>query len=156
MRRGFAVIAIIGGLVVAAIVLYFPAYFWFFPYLHDQTLSRFSQDLTDVRLPPNTQEIERLHRVGQQSGNSDHCDYFAGEMFRTDLSKEQFEEYYRNHYNGESSVRFFWINQDNVEDIGIFTLKDWIIQKENNLGQQTVVVYIFEGAMTSAVDYRCS
>ena len=145
---------IVGGLVLAAIVLYFPAYLWFFPYLHDKALVNFSQPLVSIQFPAQTQEVDRVSVVGQQSGNGDNCDYFSGVMAQTSLSKEELEQYYRSKYSGESPVRFFWLDQDS-NDIAIHTLKEWVEDK-NKTNNADVVIYIFEGAMTSAIDYRCS
>lgn len=160
-NKGSIVFIAIGGIFLAASVLYFPAYLWFFPYLHDKTLDNFAGPFVNIQLPERTQEVDRLSIVGHQSGNSDHCDYLAAKLLKTDLSKSEVEKYYRDKYAGKSQVHFFWTNEPHepgigaVNPTGIYTLNDWINieakEKDANL-----VVYIFEGSMTSALDPRCS
>jgi hypothetical protein len=151
----------IGVLLVCCVVLYFPAYFWFFPYIHDYTLDRFAEPLISITAPQKTQILDRLSRIGQQTGNSDHCDYFAAIVLKTELPKDEVESYYRKNYDGKSGLAFVWLNEKNNYTAGdsridvIHTLKDWIDNKQAS-NKANLIVYIFEVAMTSAIDYRCS
>jgi len=159
--KGFAVIWIIGGLVVAIVVIYAACLMWVFPQLHNQTLDKFSSQLLTIPVPQKTQLIDTLSEVGQQSGNSDHCDYLGALLLKTDLSKSDAEKYYRDNYKGSSQLHFYWTNEPHQPGIGavnptnIFTLDSWVNDKSKITGAN-LIVYIFEGAMTSAFDYRCS
>jgi len=162
MQRGFTVFGIIGVIVLAIVVLSIPAYLWLLPALHDRTLNQFSQTLTQIQLPQNTQQIGELSKVGQQIANSDHCDYFAGVMVKTALPKEQFENYYRSQYTGKSELKFLWLDEESeyttdsqYDPTVIHTLKDWVADKSLS-NKANAVVYIFEVGMTSALDLRCS
>lgn len=161
MKRGFAVMWIIGGLVVGAIILYAVSFTWVFPQLHNQTLAKFSSQLVTLPAPQKTQVIDSLSVVGQQSGNSDHCDYLGALLLKTDLSKDDIEKYYRDNYKGNSQLHFYWTNEPHQPGIGavnptnIFTLDSWVNDKAKSTGAN-LIIYIFEGSMTSAFDYRCS
>jgi hypothetical protein len=122
MKRGFAVIGIIGGLFAAVIVLYAISFVWIFPRLHDQTLSKFSSELTNIPVPQKTQLIDTISEVGQQSGNSDHCDYLGALLLKTDLSKSDAEKYYRDSYRGTSQLHFYWTDEPHQPGIGAVRL----------------------------------
>jgi len=159
-KREFLIV-IIAVTIVGAVTLYVTSFLWFFPHLHDKTLNVFSQRLFSTPLPENTQEIERINKVGLQSGNSDHCDYLAALLLKTALSKSDIEKYYENNYKGDSQLHFYWVNELYVPGIGvvnptnIFTLDDWVNNKSKISGAN-LILFIFEGAMTSAFDFRCS
>jgi len=159
--KGLRLIVIIGGLVVVLIVLYAAAFMWLFSQFHNQTLSRFTSQLTRIPVPEKTLLIDTLSQVGQQSGNSDHCDYLGALLLKTELSKSDAERYYRDNYKGASQLHFYWTDESHQPGIGaanptnIFTLNDWVNSKAKDTGAN-LILYIFEGSMTSAFDYRCS
>jgi hypothetical protein len=161
MHRGFATIGIIGGLVVGVIVLYVACFVWVFPYFHDQELQDFSRPLASVAPPEQTKEIDQLSQVGQQTGNSDHCDYLLAFLLKTTLPKQEIERYYTDRYKGKSQLNFFWIAEPHNPGIGavnptnISTLDEWVNITSKTSGAN-LIVYIFEAGMTSAFDYRCS
>lgn len=161
MKTGIATIGIILGLIVIIVGGYFGSYLWLFPNLHDQTLKEFSEPLANISNSEDIQRIDSLSEVGQQSGNSDHCDYLAAQLVKTDLSKSEVEKYYRENYKGNSTLNFYWFDEPHKPGIGvvnstnIFTLNDWV-NNVSKTGNANLIVYIFEGAMTSSFDYRCS
>ncbi len=145
---------------IVLIGIYFGWLFSVGPYMHDQVLERFSNQLLSIPVPGDTQLLKTTSIVGQQIGNGDHCDYLAAMQIQTNLSKEDVENYYRESYKGESEVNFIWLNEENeytsdgFNPLVIFTLKDWI---HNDLNQNSsLIVFIFEPSMTSSFDYRCS
>jgi hypothetical protein len=101
---------------------------WLVPYLHDQTLNGFR----NIPIPAKTQEVDNLSQVGQQSGNSDRCDYLATLLLKTDLSQPELEKYFANNYKGKSQLNYFWVNEPHKPGIGavnptnILTLDDWV------------------------------
>jgi hypothetical protein len=115
-------IVIIGGLVVVLIVLYSAAFTWLFPQFHNQTLSRFTSQLTRIPVPENTSLIDTLSQVGQQSGNSDHCDYLGALLLKTELSKSDAERYYLDNYKGASQLHFYWTDESLKSDEFTFVL----------------------------------
>ena len=161
MKRGFASFGILSLAAAVIAVLFIPVYLWIAPKLHDRTLVRFSKPLLSISVPENTQQIDALSRVGLQSGNSNHCDYLAALLLKTGLKKNDLEAYYQDSYKGESTVEFFWINEPhgtgigNVNPTGIFTLNDWVNNVKPEETDANVIVYIFEGDMTSSLDLRC-
>jgi hypothetical protein len=154
--------ALLSALVFTAVVLYFPAYFWVFPYLHDRTLQDFSSRFMSISLPDKTQEIDKLTRVGQQSGgNINECDYLAAFLLKTELPRIELEKHYSSHYRGKSEVEFYWLNEAHgsgigeINPTGIPTFTDWLNSKSKGTGAN-VIVYIMEPALTSSIDPRCS
>jgi hypothetical protein len=160
MKKSKAIIVTVVAILVGVIALYFVSLLWFFPYIHNQDLSRFSQPLMSIPPPADTQVLDSIIQVGQQSGNSDHCDYLAAWLLKTSSTKQDIEKYYSKNYKGGSSLNFFWISEPHKLGIGtvnstnISTLDYWVDNKSKSEGAN-LIVYIFEGAMTSAFDYRC-
>jgi len=160
MKNGFVLIGIIAGLIVGGVALYIASYLWLLPYFHNQNLKEFSEQLVIIPPPAKTQEIDKLNQIGQQSGNGDHCDYLSALLLKTDIPKPEVEKYYSDNYKGKSRLYFFWINEPhkpgigNVNPTNIFTLDEWVNNKSKTTGAN-LIIYIFEGAMTSAIDYRC-
>ena len=153
LTSGLGILALLG--------LYFAWYVWIGPYLHDKTLAKFSEQLFEIQLPDNAVLLDRISVVGQQEGNSDHCDYLAAIQLQTELPKSALENHYKNSYSGDSEVKFVWLDEENpytnkeFDPLVIFSLKDWIINKLDD-SRSSVVIYIFESGMTSAIDRRCS
>ncbi len=100
MKKSLITIGIIVSLVIASVAFWLISYLWVFPHLHDKTLREFYQSLTSIPVPEETNLIDSLSEVGQQSGNSDHCDYLAAELLKTNLSKSEIENYYIGNYKG--------------------------------------------------------
>jgi hypothetical protein len=161
MKKGLTTIGIIAGLVILVIGSYFVSYRWLFPYLHNQTLKQFSEPLIGITPSPGIQKIDSISEVGQQSGNSDHCDYLAAQLLKTDLPKSEIEKYYRSNYKGKTELNFFWTDEPHKPGIGavnptnISTLDEWVNTKSKMTGAN-LIIYIFEEGLTSAFDYRCS
>src|SRR5262245_23557602 len=84
------------------------------PHFHDVTLERFAEPLLTIPPPADSKDIETLTRVGQQTANTDHCDYLAALMLETKLPKVEVEDYYRKAYKGKSRVEFVWLNEQNI------------------------------------------
>lgn len=147
-------------LVILGIGLYICSFFWVVPLFHDATLKNFSEPLLSISVPENTRQIGSISVVGQQFTAGDHCDYLAGVLINSSLTKESIQKYYKDHYVGKSEVRFVWLDEENpytkemFDPQTIFSLKDWI--KDHSNASPTAAVYIFEGHMTSSFDYRCS
>ena len=148
-------------IIIGIIVVYSVCYFFIIPKLNNQTLERFSQRLTSVALPPNTQQIQQVDEVGQLSGSGDHCDYLSAIMLKTTLPKAELENYYNNNYKGTTKIDFIWTDEMTVtkenrigNPTGVATLSDWFMNKDQN-DQTDVVVYIFDWGKGSSVDPRC-
>ena len=147
-------------LIVIFLCLAVLAYVWFLPMLHDKTLEKFSEQFLSIIPPQGTQVVDTLSIIGHQSGNSNHCDYLVATLLKTKLPKSDIETYYINEYKGSSRINFFWLDNAQGKDIftvnptGIYTLNEWVNVKSNET-QANVIIYIFEGAMTSALDLRC-
>ncbi len=57
----------------------------------------FTNNLENIPLPPKTQRIGATHSsFGLLSGNSNHCDYSASYLIKTELTPIEIKEHYRN------------------------------------------------------------
>lgn len=156
MKQDLKTIGIILASIIGVIALYVFFFVIFFPYLHNQTLNRFSYELLSIPTPEKTQVVDSLTLAGHQTGNSNHCDYLAAQLIKTDLPKSEIEKFYKDNYKGESEVRFFWINEEHKPGLlgnptEIYTLDEWV----DNKSVANLIVYVFEVAMTMSFDYRC-
>ena len=70
-----------------AILLWIPQFY------NDWQLGKFSNNLFNYPLPPNTEVISRHAEVGLL-GNGNHCDFVAEQVMITQLSKGEIELYY--------------------------------------------------------------
>jgi len=59
-------------------------------------LRKIQKALRDIPVPPNTQRLASNSAVGLLVGNGNHCDFFAGEMFRSKLSADTILQHYTN------------------------------------------------------------
>lgn len=66
-------------------------------FAHTRKLNKFKENLTSYKMPPNTYSIGSYAEIGNiYSNNGDSCDYIAGELYETDLTKEDINKYYAN------------------------------------------------------------
>jgi hypothetical protein len=161
MNRGFTILGGTSLIAIAIAILSIPFYLWILPELHDKTLDQFSEPLLSISVPEGTQVLDTLSSIGLQTGNSNHCDYLAALLVKTDLPRVEIEQYYKGKYDGDSEVEFFWTNDthepsviDIVNPTGIYTLNDWVNVKSKET-EANLIIYIFEGALTSSIDFRC-
>ncbi len=128
---------IVIALIVSGVALYIASFFWIVPLFHDATLLNFSEPLLSISVPENTRQIGSISMVGQQFTAGDHCDYLAGVLINSSLTKESIRKYYKDNYTGKSEVRFVWLDEENpytnemFESQTIFSLKDWIKDHSN-------------------------
>lgn len=145
---------------LAATVLALTSSLWLLPYLHDRTLANFSSEIAQLPLPSGTTRQDVVTVVGQQSGNGDHCDYLVAVTLITDMGKHEAEEYFKGKYSDPTNLRFLWA--DEMEQyasqanaaFSIHVLSEWVRGRQHD-DKTNLVVYRFEGSMTSSWDYRC-
>lgn len=160
MKRNTLILLTIFGSVILVIALYIGGFFWIVPKMHDETLTRFSDQLFSVQLPADTTQIDSISVIGQQFANGNHCDYLAARLLETSLQKEKLENDFKENYHGTSELQFIWLDESNAytDDIfdssKIYSLDDWLDQHAQT-SKADVIVYLFEGHMTSSFDYRC-
>jgi hypothetical protein len=57
-------------------------------------LYQMEAELTALPIPPQTQSLTRKSALGILSGNSNHCDFFVGLLFRSSLTPTIIEQHY--------------------------------------------------------------
>ncbi|MDD3706508.1 MAG: hypothetical protein PHC45_10685, partial [Clostridiaceae bacterium] len=85
---------------VLLIAFFIPAFliissFFISPFINDLILSNFANNLFKYPLPPKTVLVVKSKDVGCLIGNGNHCDFLAIMFIKTELSKEEIENYYR-------------------------------------------------------------
>ena len=61
---------------------------------NDLRLQRFAWNVAGIDHPPDSELLAAHAIVGKLSGNSNHCDYFAGQLRWAPLSGAEIEDYY--------------------------------------------------------------
>lgn len=63
---------------------------------NDQHLRIIEQALQAIPTPPNTKRLASHSAVGLLIGGGNHCDFFAGELFRSEQTPDSIRGYYSN------------------------------------------------------------
>ncbi len=59
-------------------------------------LGKIQKALREIPIPSNTQRLASNSAVGLLVGNGNHCDFFAGEIFRSELPADAILQHYTN------------------------------------------------------------
>ena len=62
---------------------------------NDLRLSQITRQLNTLSQPPNTVQISSKSAVGLLQGNGNHCDFFAGAVYRSQSSAEAIQQHYK-------------------------------------------------------------
>lgn len=71
--------------------------------LNDIVANNTKKELLKVKLPNNTEIVDSISIAGKLTGNGNGMQYFGAILVKTDLSKEELEEYYNQYRNNEYS-----------------------------------------------------
>lgn len=114
--------------------------------LNDYSLKKFSSQLPNVPLPPNTIEADYDARVGGLIGNGDNCDFRAAITYETELSEEEI----RSHYRGlmAQGAR----GNGKVEIKVLFKETKWAPGPDKRYYE----IYILDEGYSSGFDIRCA
>lgn len=142
---------------ILLMVLYLISFVYLFPLLHDKKLEEISSLLTNVELPQETNILSTGSKVGHQIGNSDHCDYFAYLVIKSNLTNKELTEYYK---SKNLDIEILFKNNlgsyqnEKVDHDEVFTLKELV--DSNKAVNYTAIIFVFKIAETSSFDLRCS
>lgn len=136
------------------------SHLWLFPFIHDRHLQVYADSMNSLPVPKDTRLITSENRVGQQSGNGDHCDYLSALFMDTKLTKDEIE----NHYNKVNvqglDLKYLWSDEINsyVSEqnrvFAIHSLREHLVS-DTMKGKFNLVVYVFATHDTGSWDYRC-
>lgn len=62
---------------------------------NDARLRQITSQLGTLTQPPNTVQISSRSAVGLLSGNGNHCDFFAGAVYRSQSTAEAIQQHYK-------------------------------------------------------------
>lgn len=111
---------------------------------HTKQLSNFSENLSKINSPPKTFSNGSFAEVGHVANvNGDSCDYIAGEMYETDLSKEEIMKYYSN------------ISLPSVTGKGKVSIDLLFYEKKSINGRLMYQIQIYDSSLPSGFDIRC-
>ncbi len=133
-------------------------------YLNNYRLSQFENGLSQVNHPQGSKLLARRSAVGLLIGNSNHCDYFVGEIRSCDLPREQIQKYYAdlsiiNPINGNLlSLNILFVGTNGFPDDAILPygyedLADWGLEIHNETGTIYLLSTFFTWIANS--DMRC-
>jgi hypothetical protein len=112
---------------------------------HTRQLSRFKENLISLKSPTKSFPTGSFSEVGHvYYGNGDNCDYIAGKMYETDLSKEEIIKFY-------SVVSLPSVNGKEKIQINVL-----FYEQKSPRGRLMYQIQIFEDALDAGFDIRCS
>jgi hypothetical protein len=127
---------------------------------NNKRLNHLDQEFLLIKHPESTEYIKREKRMGLLDGNSNHCDYFVGELRTYNDSKEHICQFYQDiTIRDQSNTKFapgLWVEFPKSSEISgsVFTTwKDvvyntpedeifgWCSQSEVEQGEYIVYIY---------------
>lgn len=85
--------------------------------LNDIIANNTKKELLKVKLPNNTEVVDSISIAGKLTGNGNGMQYFGAILVKTDLSKEELEEYYNQYRNNKYSFLVEKQNSNIIEMI---------------------------------------
>lgn len=86
------------------------------------------EELLKTELPNNTEIVDSISIAGKLTGNGNGMQYFGAILIKTDLSKEELEEYYNQYRNNEYS---FLVSKQNTNTIEMIEHGSYKFEKFN-------------------------
>ena len=112
---------------------------------HTRQLSRYQENLTNLNRPVRTYAIGSYSDLGHiYFNNGDHCDYIAGILYETDLTKEEIIEFYQ-------GVKLPSVDGKNQVDIELS-----FYEKKSPNGRLVYQIQTIEGSLNGGFDIRCN
>lgn len=111
--------------------------------VHNVELDRFSRNLYNHPLPPQTTVVSKDHNVSLR-GNGNHCDFYAEQVMSTKLSHDEIEDFYRG-----TELPGIGIGQDKV------FLSVSFDEYPFTSGERIFKIYILDFGNPTNLDYRC-
>ncbi len=118
----------IGLLVILFIVI--PLYIYV---QNDIIANQTKKELLKTKLPNNTNIIDSISIAGKLTGSGNGMQYFGGILVKTDLSKEDLEEYYKQFRKNEWS---FLISKQSSSKIDVIEHGDYRFKKYKEIDKE--------------------
>ncbi len=68
---------------------------------NDMVAKRVENELKDAELPNNTERVDSISVAGKLTGNGNGMQYFGAILIKTELTKEELEDYYKQYRKNE-------------------------------------------------------
>lgn len=131
---------------------------------HDRTLLSLKKSFDLISHPEKTKIVAQFSKLGVLSGNGNHCDYFVGQLRKTNLSPNEIIAWYKKTGKISSDVgrdcdvmiEFYSKGKLKEYDAVPFDYEDLsqlIPHIENN--QNYYLIYVFDTGYDAGWDYRC-
>lgn len=133
--------------ILISIIALFGLFIFLLPFIsvpvNNYLLNNYSKKLFSINPPDKTVTIETGKNWGTLIGNSDHSDFFAYVVIKSDLSKEELFTYYKNRYNGKSQIGVYQVGSSSTE---IFPVTNFIenLQKNSVNTENLYILYLFD------------
>ncbi|WEK56101.1 MAG: hypothetical protein P0Y55_08650 [Candidatus Cohnella colombiensis] len=112
---------------------------------HTRQLNRYKENLTSLESPRNTYAIGAFSDIGHiDYSNGDNCDYIVGQLFETDLLREEIIKFY-------SGVSIPSVNGKHKTDVNVS-----FFEGKSLNGRLVYQIQAFEDSIESGFDIRCS
>lgn len=131
--------------------------------INDYKLNLFFKQLSNIKLPNETEVISENKYVGKLNGNGNGIDYFAGIIIDTKLSETELKKYYENiNFEAVSSSSnhdvLLGIVKLDSSQIDIEVLERYEIKFDENELEHLIgdayLIYIYDGGYDSLFDIR--
>ena len=96
--------------------------------INDDKLWKFQQNSQKIAHPSESIRLASGSDFGILAGNSNHCDFFVGEIrWTTQLSAEQIEEFYEDMFIPAVQPYTLWDEPGSVEHISVLIVRDGLM-----------------------------
>lgn len=145
-------------IVIAAVLMWLPRIY------HDMNLSSFNKSFKSLKHPANTSLIKHHKEVGLLIGNSDHIDYFIGELRSYSGTKNDIKKFYRSQTiqnpitDKRQKVELVFIDKSKPTDINIklpypvLNIADDLKQKHDQ--NYYYIIYVIDAGYDVSFDIR--
>ena len=145
------------GLAYTVVYVVFIVPFAWFSISNDIKLKKMDIQLSQIKHPVGTSLISTRGAIGVLWGNSDHCDFYVGEMRQFDSNRQKVLDFYH-----DPDINIAFIENKTMPDgfttfdvpHELNTFADWGISTAD-VPENLYLVYIFDGFGDVGLDFRC-
>lgn len=84
---------------------------------NDMVAKRVENELKDAELPNNTEMVDSISVAGKLTGNGNGMQYFGAILIKTELTKEELEDYYKQYRKNEWNFLVSKVKSNEIDKI---------------------------------------
>ncbi|MDQ3814525.1 MAG: hypothetical protein M3347_11310 [Armatimonadota bacterium] len=155
----------IAALVVLALLI---SPFFIHPLLNNRRLRQVENSFAQLKHPAQSTLVRRVSDVGLLIGNSNHCDFFVGELRSYTGTQQQILNFYKRSQTwhslpdtGQAGKHIVFVSQGVIPKsahlpYGYQKSEDWSITSQMKRQQLYLVYFLDVGVMNAGCDLRCT